>query len=629
MNERTAIALTALLFLAGNALAYCQLGGNTDQGANTDWDKIDAIAQDPQNATNLESPINLVCDVRCDGTATSVNFYLHNDTAVYFTEALGASTCNNDYTSAAVTLDAGEYNWTCDATISTQTEEDLNNTFTIVGRSPSPVDTDGDCLTEKGYSFEYAAGITDDWTLFDLTDLGEYLRNNSYAGVWDDGANMSNVWVEDAVEYYSDSYKLIVDSRTEKAFTVWIGSQHLDYNHTHSGETADATVELELANFTRQNKAYWMDIKFESNASYFNYELTGTHILDVYCDNYAPDRIDLKNTINQSRFLLVTKEQPLFFSEVDGLYNRKYEPYVDNETVTLFILNDSHTTETLDFELEDYLGGYQDSFLRVVRKINATASLETIWQQQWYHLQIFNVTVENNTFYQYVIYDIENDDTRIIAWDEITSSGTKTIVIKDPKFTDQKSYLEGLAVGLTSSYSGSSVGVSYNATVGEIYNLTFTVYNYTSEDNYQEEYTTTISGSEEGSITYVVGNQNASYYVTCSMQTSEYGEVKLSDILTPAVTEERFPMYDAFNLPTNFMGLDKDEWYDGASIFLATAVACVFAAGSVGTGGLIFVAMVGGLKYIQWFRSMTWELWLFMAAMAIAYAFVSNRRKSE
>jgi hypothetical protein len=99
--------------------------------------------------------------------------------------------------------------------------------------------------------------------------------------------------------------------------------------------------------------------------------------------------------------------------------------------------------------------------------------------------------------------------------------------------------------------------------------------------------------------------------------------------VAPAVTEERFPFYDSFNLPSTVLGLTKNEIYTGASMLLITTVALMFGAVDVGIGGVLLVGVLGVMKFFNWFQEMTWGLWTFLFTIAIAFMFVERRRRTD
>jgi len=575
----------------------------------------------PANTSTQESPLSFNCVV---GNTTDLlqntTLFVYNGSGLY-TSSVDTVTGDGTKTFLSITLPDGVYNWTCqvcdiDGDCAYPPYE--NYTLTITTLIPAPGDEFGECVTERGYSYSFIT--SNDYILVNLTDLGNYVKNG----------NLENIWVEgpDAYRWTTSPYHLVLDTTVNKTVIVWIG----DYNHNSSltqlAPSIDETISLEFANFTRQNPAYWISLKNESSGDLTATSESTTFYLDVYCPqaNYAPERWDLKNTIVNNTMLVITKTQPLFHGILDGGFNRKYESYLDTENISLYFLNTS-TAITYDmvFSLEDYTGDFSDSYLIIYRKINRT--LEKIWQQTWYNLEVENVTLENGTYFEYVVYTPE--DTRIILWDLINGDSLdRTITIREPLFVDLLDYYQGISLGFTSSYSASTVGLAYTASSGTLSYVTFNVYNY-SGSVYNLLSTQTVSGSQNGTITYIVPDNNQTYYVSVEADHSIYGVVSASDIIIPSITEERYPFYDSWGIPAEVMGITRDEIYTGASIFLISVVALTQEATLIGTGGLLVVAVIGITTFFGWFREMTWELFLFLAFAAVAFKLVEGRRRLE
>lgn len=624
-----------LTLLIGIVSAHISVGEDIEGGADLEFYNSEVEPQNPLNSTYAESPMNFSCTINCDGVFQSWTVNVTNiseDTVYSYTETVSGaeSACNqNKYWKRE--LAAGEYNWTCAANktfmgVPFQNAPTYRNNFTIFIRSIDHRDTLGACLSEKGWSLEFNADSSHDYVVFNMTGLGNWCVDN----------NCSNVWVEDGAEYkYSTAaHSLIVDTRTQKNFVLWIAGHNYDYNHTVDSSTPDTVVNLTMADFTRENPSYWFQIRDEEDNLFFNYSLDSAELkLDILCDEYSPDTIDLRNDMNNlTNFLLTTKERPNFHGILNDDFNRVYRTYLYDENITLYFFNSSNsstTWEIVDYELQDYTGQFYNSYFKIVRNINAT--LQTIYQDRWYNARIDDIALESNTedaYVQYVLYNTAGD-TRIIAWDLIDDGDRRYIVVREPQFTDKKNYLDGAAIGFTTSYAASSVGVSYNVTVGTMDELTFTVSNYSADTGYNEIYSTTIVGGTGGSLTYIVDDNNATYWLTASMECSEYGTVKIASLKSPAVTEERFPFYDSFGIPATVMGLTREEIYTGAALFLITGVATMFGAVEVGTGAMVLAAVIGVMKFFQWYRDMTWGVWAFLAVMAVAFYIVSHRRKIE
>jgi hypothetical protein len=487
--------------------------------------------------------------------------------------------------------------------------------FSTEGYEGTQQDTAGECLTGQGYKATYTkSGANIDWVTIDFSDLS-IVREN--------GTN-----IESDYPFFNqgDTDTLLADVRNIQTFDFYIGGDNMNNTWPDNTNTSDETFEVVYANLTLENNFYNITMKWENDSTQWDYLAATSQALTVLCDDYAPDTIDL-DVLNLSNFYIATKQPPKLEFKTDNDLMRVYESDQDTEDILVFNLNKSMKYETINYTLEDYVGDYGNSMLRIVRNINAT--LQTIWQERWYHLEVLKVDLQNNTYYQYVIYT--PDETRIIAWDYIDGSvKNKVITITQPTYTGQLRHQQNCTCGFTSSYSGGTVGVAYNITAGTFTNISFYVYNY-SNSQYEHVYNTSVvGGANSGSITYSVSDNNASYYVKADMYCSEVDSViGITDLLSPYLTEERVPYYDAFNLPTTILGISKEKVYDGISMFFVTGTAMMFTGLEVGVGGLITVGVIGMLKYFGWFRSMSWELFYFLMAMAMGIFIVSRRRKTE
>jgi hypothetical protein len=496
----------------------------------------------------------------------------------------------------------------------------VNHTLTVTDWLDESLDTEGSCLTDQGYSMDYYAGASDDFILFDVEALGNYLSNISS----DDGVNMTNLWVQNLGEFIYADYQMLVDTRAHKNFTLYFGRHNYQKNHSTPTETPDQTKTLTLSNFTRDSRAYWITLDNQTGEDW-EFDDSTTYDIGIFCDNDAPDTVSIDPSFETVEIFLTTKETPVFQAKVDDVVIREYEPYLQIQNFTIYQFPDAEEHEDITFLIEDYTAAFSDSYLQLKQNINA--SLEIITQKQWYNGQVGPISIINNTDIQYVLYT--PNETRVIAWDRIEGSDDRTVVIRRPSYNDQTSYIDGVQVGLTGSYGDNTITLTWNVTVGNCTNASLTVKNYTASSIFEDMQTTYTEDADVGTIDIILFSQNQTYYAIGELTTSEYGTIKIDRLITPAVTEERFPFYDSFGLPATIIGLSRDQWYSMASVFFITVVAFTFAASEVGIGGLIVVAVIGGSKFWGWFREMTWDLWLFLAVMAIAYAFVSGRRKLE
>jgi len=513
--------------------------------------------------------------------------------------------------------------------------------------------TGGACLTEYGYYITYNAGDTEDYVMFDLTSMSQYCRDTS----------CNNTFILGDGYYVYDDYQIVANTTFYKPVTLYIGGFNYNFNITRRDPTPDATLsDLTINNFTQQSKAYFLTYRNESTDE--DLILDGMPDLDVkvFCESYSPDTLDVQ-TQGYNPLFLTTREQAEFehimdvyksqtttienfentgydsftdyeanttnvtYNYVDqtvtinwtGEFNRVYDSYEDLENITVYIPENTSDYVSIDYQLNDYTGQFYDSYFKVIRNVNG--SLVTLYQKKWYNTLLEDVDLVNETDYQYVLYT--PTATRIIKWDYIELNGEKIITITTPTYTDKTSYRDNVLLGLTSSYTGSSVGLIYNVTDNEGVNVTLRVYNYTA-NGFQLMDSSTVEEPTTGSITVSVPDQNQTYWVTAECTHNTHGVITFGEYLKPSQSQSMFPMYGSWGLPDTILGVTKDSWYTGAALFLITGAAFTIPGG---VGGVLVAGAIGVTKWMGWFREMTWGLWGFIAVMAIIYAFVENRRR--
>jgi hypothetical protein len=531
----------------------------------------------------------------------------------------------SETTGQYIQVEGGVYDGTCE-TINTDT---LTNIFEmdLYGVTPTTDQTktttlppyqgenQGRCTTDSGYGFTYTAAAGENHTLFNLTQLSAYIY----------GYNMKNVWVEEQDTYKYSDYHLAVNTTVNKTVDMWIGGFNMDITHSPETPTINENITLTINNFTREVPAYFLNIRNESDDNTWVYADSWTHTLNIYCDNYAPDTWNLK-TLANTTLLVTVKEKPMFHAIKDQYFNRIYQPYVENETINLYFLKNGSVTYNKDYVLEDYTGLFPNSYLRIVEEING--SLHGIWQKRWYQLTIEDVTLKNNSYIQYLIYT--PTDSRLIAWDNILDGDEEKITIRDFSDRDMDDYGSGLQAGFTSSYSGHTVGVVWNASTGDVSSVVFTVYEQnTTSNEYDEIYTVTLgSPAESGSSAYVVADNNKTYYLKADITTDEYETRTISQLETLNVNQAgQGPFYGTLGLPSTVFGVSAASIYTGASMFLITMTAMMFSAVNVGTGALVVVAIIGITTFFQWFHGMTWPLFIFLFAIALIEKLTGDRKK--
>ena len=640
--KHTTTTLLTLLLMVGSASAFVCYDSAVSTDNEVVWEKTDLTFNYPSGDTTISSPIEFQVtssDCHQQGTVhletilniTQGGITVYSNGTYFNSDSPDATNITTNYT---LTLPDGTYNMTyvilygvanlgSPPTYGEYFRYTLPTTpyiLTVSATSNTGADTSGACLSPYGYYDSITAGAAEDYILHDFTTIKEYCLD----------ANCSNIFSENVEVWQYTDYKIIANATNYKNYNLYISGHTYNYNHTKETPTPDKTITYtSIANFTRQNQAYWIDINDELSTDAYNLTEPTPLVMHILCDTNSPDTINLK-TLNKTNFLLTTKEQPLLHIEAAAYIDRKIQTYQDTENISFYLPETTDITFTngtqrwiIDYVLESYITGWDGSYLKIIRNSNGT--LVTVWQQKWVGLKVDDVDLLNNTYYQYTLYLPNSDDTRIIKWDQITNNETRTLIVQTPTVTDFPKYIDELEFYITSSYTTSELGVIYNVADAGIQNVTVKVYNYTSAGGFQVM-DTTVATSKTGTITISVPDNNQTYYITADIYTTKYGETKISELVKLAITESRYPFYDSFNIPADVFGISRDRIYTGAAMFIITGFAFMFSGLEVATGGLILVAVVGVMTYIGWLREMTWTLWLFLAAMAILWKLVEGRR---
>ena len=567
---------------------------------------------------NNENVTALCTTVNGSEGIENVTLYVYNSTALY-TTILNDTTGDGQNSFRVLNLPNDVYNYTClPYDIDNQGTAPANLTFTIDMLIPTDETVLGACASDQGYYMNYAATVLDDYILLNFTD--------SSFDDWINDNDLSNVWIQGTDYYKFSDRQLVVNATIDKSFIVWFGGIGTSVSHTTRTPTIGEHAYLTTSNFTRNNPAYMVNILEEATGDAWNYSAAVNHVLDVYCDNYAPDRYDLKNNIGRNTFLVTTKEQALFHGIVDNVFHRKYEAYQDLENISLYFLYNDSYVHTMDYSLEDYTGTFGSSYFIIYRKINN--SLQKIWQKTWYNLQIEDVSIENGSYIEYIVYT--PTDTRVIGWMQVLNNTDKIISIREHNWDTITDYDSDLSVGFTSSYAASSIGIQWNTSASGLSSIDFEIYQQNESNQYNSIYSTSLNDpTATGSLNYVVPDQNQTYYVTAQVISPTYGTRNLRKLVSPNLNEaQRGPYYGTLNLPATILGIESDKVYTGVSMFLITATAMMFSAVHVHTGALVLLGMIGLTTHLGWFREMTWGVFLFLFAVAILEKFAAGRRKT-
>lgn len=616
----------SLTACGGNAIVSC-----TTQSLTFTINPVPFIsALYPPNNSLVGEPIQFSCNVTNFAGCLESQVYVYNDSGsnIWFGRDGSPGNGQKDYSGPLGGLPPvfgiGNYSYECFAfNVSTPTGSDYNVSsgrifFNSSTNIPESVDSFGECITDRGKYLSYSA-TSETVVRFNLTGISSYLFNSS----------APNLWIEGPPSYSCGPYCVQADTSSIKLLTVWLGGFTTNYPRASSASAPSVTVNLTNSSLTSNYNEYWLELRNESAGNLIDPSKYTSLVLDVYCLDYAPDHLDLKS-LNRSSVLLYTKERPLFNSIKDGTFYRKYRSLFSSETIKLFFISNSTPFYTEDFALEDYVGHWDDSYLQVYLKVNRT--LERVAQDQWYRLSVTGISLANLSYVQYVLIDNSNG-TNIIAWDLITGSRTNAgsnpiyITIKDPDVGDAKNYSNGVTAGFASSYNASTVQVSFTSTE-YVTSEYFSVRKFNQSTRYYDYlYNVTVANpGTSGNIVYVVPEVNATYSVQASFTTA-LGTSPIADLLPIRQTSAVPPYYDSLGLPVSLFGVEKDTWYTLGSMVLVTASATMFDAINVGTGGIVFVLVIGLTWTFGWFRDMTSGVVVFLFIMAVIYELTKERRR--
>jgi hypothetical protein len=542
-----------------------------------------------------------------------------------------------------------------------------NLTFMVSAYVTNTTSTGGNCITPKGYGMSYTAAISWTHVLFNLTQLAPYLEN----------VNSSNVWTDPGIPIYTNGTDIIIVNTTgTKTFTLWIGGFDTNNVYPQVALTPSHNDTLTLSNFTQANPSYLLNIYNESSGAPW---LTATPVLSnnitVLCNDHAPNTVDVK-TLGLNYLIIFTKELPTFVGQMSfwgvlnttiqnpytvtqvNTYNnatwassnntayviqnttylvnqsvirqkRVWQPMNINDNGSIYYLTNQSTIQTVDFNLNDYTGQWQDSYLQVYRNINAT--LQLVYQQKWYNIMVLGGTFEDNGWYEYVLN--KNGQTKVIQWDQITGAySNKTISVNAYSYSNPKTFDNTLTVGMTSSYVGSTVGVAWNGSEA-LSTVTFAVYNQTGTgSNYQliKEYEVNQTlPPANGVLSYTVQNQNKTYLVELKVNKPSGAAYSYQSYVNPQYySPSAQPLSQLLNMPTGILGYTTQNSLTFGVVFLVSMTAMMFGAISFLFGLLMTVAIVGASYYFGLAPWITFPLFLFMFSIGLLDQYISKRKQT-
>jgi hypothetical protein len=446
--------------------------------------------------------------------------------------------------------------------------------------------------------------------------------------------------------YYVDGdYQILINTTLYKPWTLYIGGFNYNFNNVRVSKTQDETITPTLDDFTRQNKAYWVNILNETNGDKL---LVGADqnalTLKIVCEAYSPDTIDLK-TDNNNPYFIVSKEIPTLwlqatyknkrwvtttvqelvgynstfnpvtnvtnsyniyqnrtttvYTNVTDLVDRKYQPSSQNGTVSLYMIQNNTKYSTLSFILSDYTSQYSDSYLELYRNVNG--SLVPVWRTKWtslnYQSYIEGIDLQNGSDYQ-VVVSIPNKATNNFGWFIPEADETRTIVITNPTLAGGTNHYDGINWGLINEPLATRLGMWYNVTdprVTEV-EINFSVKNMT-----HVIYSVT-STTPSGVLTYTVPNENDTYFYGFTAEVPYHSSFNFFEMITFAGQttrrlREAFELENIFGVGGNFLGISLPSMETGI-VYISVMFVALLAGAANWTMVLGLVGLVTGFFYM-------------------------------
>jgi len=487
-----------------------------------------------------------------------------------------------------------------------------NFTLNISSASASASFGGGNCQSTTGYWMAGSA-TTENYVLLNMSGMTAYLVD----------ANASNVWVEGGASYNYGFNSILIDVSTVKSFIVYVGSMGRTVSRASSSASIDGRFSVTIANFTQASPAYLVNLYSENTSMPWLLNESNVMTLDIYCNTYAPERLNLK-AINKTSLFIATKEIPFIFHLINNAtVNRKIMPSSGLESISFFIIPSSGSMCTDTFQLSDYVMDFQGSsgYLSLITDVNST--LQTIWKERWNGVEITDVQLTLNKYYK--IQVTSGAKMRDINWFlNSCNTTTQTITINEPYISAPVDYGEHSTAGFTGDFGSASVGFAYNVSSGSVVNSSFTV-QYQNDSGTYTIYSSSTSGYSSGAYSTSV-TVNASYILSASIYSSEYGAKTFRQLYSLYNNSGRFiemPM-----LPDKIGGVDVQNIFDVLSLNILIFGVLMFGAFFNGFAAL-FVAFGAGLLSFLGFLNIPLALALFYMVMASLNYFSAGRGKTQ
>lgn len=464
--------------------------------------------------------------------------------------------------------------------------------------------TQANCDTNKGYVFHATIPAGYNYTGFNLSAT-KIIH-----------ANTTNVYTNNTA-YLFGSDGLIVNVSVNKDVWLWIGSSTYTYTYPLVALSTNPNYTLTLSNFTRLTNFYNVSLKWDVNGSLWAPATSSKHVLSILCDSYTPYNINVTSS-GKNVFYLATHEHPMLVSNIKDYLLSVYECYADAESVDLYLLNETSEVAVVDYGLKDYVNQFTDSYLQVYQNVNY--NLSKVWQQKFINLEVRNVMLQNNTYYQYVLYT--PSQSKLITWDYIDSNvGTRYITVTKPILDETYDFYDKLSIAFSGDYNSNSLALTYNLTEGSCSQAVLTVYLYNSSG------TTLISSSEllntnAGTITKIIDTVNKTYILEASVTSDKYGTVTKKVMYTLWNDSKRYVPLN--RMPSTIFGEPKQKLLDGFSLGILIFGAFFFGAAYSAHAGLFLSFGAGLLRHLG-FLDVPWSLVIFLIILAALNYITRNR----
>ena len=620
MRKANILALAFLITLAGNAAAYIEAGSDLEFGSDLEYSMVDVVLHRPRDDSSRKNPVVFQWNITCADQAIigskngnyCSNIHLYNATdkidvcninqcdnnqgnvcplGEIPTELIYVD-CNQTLTGEYYLLPNTDYNWTASASnpdnayVVNYPTYFGNNTLTVTNQTVIQEETGGACLTQYGMYFNYTAGDDDDYTVFDLTKLNDYVPNG----------NLSNVWVEYGnAELYDTtlSNKLIVDTGGAQEVRVWLSGFNFDYNHSLDAVTApDKTVVLEAANFSVYNPSYLIEAVEEYGGEPYNMTFVDEYLLKAFCIDHAPDTFNMK-TEGLNKTFITAFEQPLFSAETkkgNDIQVRKIKADSNFESVDLVSSTTHDDMVKYYFVLSDYIGRHRSNGrLRVSTNVNET--ILPVHYEPWYFDTINDVYLVNGS--SYLIESVIPGEEGInYGWITPYEDGYKDLVVADFKTGNITDHFEGFTKYFYSDHESGTVGMVYNLTSASGINYArFIVRN----SSYDVVYNHTV-GARHYRFAYVVADNNQSYHLMGRFDIPDHSESIFEELLswTPSIDfikDIRMPdLYD----------VESDKLQVFIAYFMLVCLFLLASYAYIGKMSLVAVGWMGLMYQMEW-----------------------------